>query len=143
MAAALLSLVSSTAFARSSAASELMRARSFCMFCTAYTGRIISGDDAFISVVRSRTAAEQFQAVFDTGTMEAKMYALVGLREIDRPRFDAAFRSISKRRFSLALVVTEDPPSILRERSDVVLKNIRDGKYSGFVEWAKTGRLSR
>ena len=120
-----------------------MRARSFCMFCTAVTGRIISGDEAFVSVLRSNDAANQLQAVFDDGNMEAKMYALVGLREIDRPRFDADFRSISKRRFSVALVVTEDPPSSLRERGDVVLKNIRDGNYSIFVEWARTGRLSR
>jgi len=113
------------------------------MFCTTVTGRIISGDEAFVSLLRSKNAATQLQAAFDDGNIEAKMYALAGLREIDRARFDAAFRSISQRKFSVALVITEDPPSSLRERGDVVLKNIRDGKYSVFVECARTGRVSR
>jgi hypothetical protein len=142
-AAAVLLVTPSGAVARSAPATELMRARSFCMFCTAYAGRIISGDEAFVAVVRSRRAADQLQSVFDGGNIQGKMYALAGLREIDRRRFDANLRRITGRSFSVVLVATENPASVLRERGDVVLQRIRRGDYSVFVEWATKGRLSR
>ena len=142
-AAALLLATSSTARARAGAAAELMRARSFCMFCTVGTGQIVSGDEAFLAVLRSRHATDQLQAVFDGGNIEGKMYALVGLRELDRARFDASFRRIRGRRFSVVMVATVSPATALRQRGDVVLQRIRQGDYGLFVEWARTGRLSR
>ena len=113
------------------------------MGCTTATGRVISGDDAFISILRRRDAADQLKAVFGGGNIEAKMYALAGLREIDHPRFEENLARMKTRTFSVLVILTEDPHSILRERGDAVLKHIQEGQYRSFVQWARTGRVSR
>lgn len=122
---------------------ELMRARSFCMLCEAYAGTIISGQDAFIAVVKRKSAAADLQTVFDHGRLEARMYALAGLREIDRPRFEADFARIRARAGSVTVLLTENPPSILRNSTAEVLRGIRAGQYRGFVQWVRTGHFSR
>src|SRR5687768_4808768 len=122
---------------------ELMHARSFCMGCEAFVGRIISGDDAFTAVLKRKTAAPDLQRVFEHGTREAKMYALAGLREIDRPRFESGFAKLRTGYGSVTVVLTENPPSILRRSTGEVLRNIRAGQYRGHVQWIRTGRFSR
>jgi hypothetical protein len=113
---------------------ELMHARSFCMGCEAFAGRIISSDDAFMAVLRRKTAASDLQRVFEHGTHEAKMYALAGLREIDRPRFESDFAKLRAGYGSVIVVLTENPRSILRRSSAAVLRDIRAGQYRGHVQ---------
>jgi hypothetical protein len=122
---------------------ELMHARSFCMGCEAFAGRIISGDDAFMAVLKRKTAAPDLQRAFEHGTREAKMYALAGLREIDPPRFESDFATLRTGYGSITVVLTENPPSILRRSADEVLRDIRAGRYRGHVQWIRTGRFSR
>lgn len=141
----LLTVSSATAATRPSAdpVNELMRARSFCIGCEAYAGTIISGQAAFIAVLKRKSAATDLQMVFEHGTLEARMYALAGLREIDRPRFEAGFARIRTRGGSVTVLLTENPPSILRNSTADVLRGIRAGHHRSVVQWARTGHFSR
>jgi hypothetical protein len=141
----LLTASSATAATRPSAdpVNELMRARSFCIGCEAYAGTIISGQAAFITVLKRENAATDLQTVFEHGTLEARMYALAGLREIDRSRFEADFARIRTRARSVTVLLTENPPSILRNSTAYVLRGLRAGHHRSAVQWARTGHFSR
>ena len=121
------------------AVEQLVHAQSFCMGCAVSTGRILSCDQPFISVLRCKDAAVLLQSVYERGSLEAKMYALAGLREIDRPRFEAGSARITARGQSVVVTLTLGPPSVLRRNAREVLKTIRAGNYRGYVRWIRTG----
>ena len=141
----LLSVTSGAAASSPSAdpVEQLMGARSFCMGYEVYAGRIISGDDAFMTILKRKSATADLARVFEHGSREARMYALAGLREIDRLRFEADFARVRAGYGSVIVVLTENPPSILRRSSDEVLRDIRAGQYRGHVQWIRTGHFSR
>jgi nucleoside 2-deoxyribosyltransferase len=112
------------------------------MLCEAYAGTIISGEDAFIAVLKRKSAAADLQTVFEHGTLEAKMYALAGLREIDRLRSEADFTRVGTHYGSVAVLLTEHPSSVLRRSIAEALRNIRAGQYHGYVQWVRTGHFS-
>lgn len=66
-----------------------------------------------------------------------------GLRELDRPRFESDCAKLRAGSGSVTVVLTENPPSILRRSSDEVLRGIRAGLYRRHVQWLRTSRFSR
>lgn len=111
----------------------LTRAPSFCMGCEAATGEIISGDEAFGIVLRRKTAAADLQHVFEHGNVEGQLYALVGLREIDRRRFEKDLARFHAGSGSVTVVLTRNPRSVLHRSTAEIVRNIRAGSYSSMV----------
>ena len=103
--------------AASDPVAALIHAPSFCMGCEVATGTIISGDEAFEVILRRKTVADDLQRVFDHGNVEGQLYALVGLREIDRRRFEEDMARFHGG--SVTVVLTRDPPSVLRSDGPV------------------------
>lgn len=103
------------------------------MGCEAATGEIISGDEAFGIVLRRKTAAADLQRVFEHGNVEGQLYALAGLREIDRRRFEEDMAKFHAGSGSVTVVLTRNPPSVLRNSTAEIVRNIRRGSYSSMV----------
>jgi hypothetical protein len=121
---------------------QLLRAKAFCIVCEVAAGRSISADHALISTLHRRDAAKQLQIVFDRGTPEGKMYALVGLREISRERFERNIAQFADTR-SIVTLATVEQGVLGREPAAVVLKRIENGAYTSFVRWALSRRPQR
>jgi hypothetical protein len=111
----------------------LIRAPSFCMGCEAYAGDLISGDEAFSVILRRKTAAADLQKIFERGNREGQLYALAGLREIDRRRFEQACARFHADYGSVIVVLTHHPSSVLHGSTAEILRSIRAGSYSGMV----------
>jgi hypothetical protein len=76
--------------------SDLGRAKSFSFFATVTTGTIVSRTRAFSQVLHRPDSVFCFKQLVRTGNNEAKMYAMAGLRELDRRQFDIEFERLKK-----------------------------------------------
>lgn len=132
----LLLSVSAVAAARppsSDPVASLMGAPSFCMGCEAFAGDIISGDEALGIILRRKTAADDLQRVFEHGNLEGQLYALAGLREIDRRRFQEDVARFRPRESSVTVVLTQHPSSVLRRRTAELMRHLYAGTYASVV----------
>jgi len=67
---------------------QLSSVRCFAFGGVGYAGTISEGERAFRAVLASPNAARLFRAALTNGTSEAQLYALCGLRRLERETFD-------------------------------------------------------
>ena len=87
------------------------------------------GEKSFRILLKNTEAVKLFQGVFDEGNDEAKMYALCGLRMLDRPRFQEMVESLRE---------SDQPVNLISGCSEQsfpvkeVVRKIEDGFYDHY-----------
>jgi len=117
--------------------SELAHAKSFSFFTSVAVGTVVSGRRAFSRVLHQPNPVPCFRQLVKTGSNEAKMYAMVGLRQLDRTQFDIELERLTKQSFTVVIVATAQQGALQTERSDTILKQIRDGGYRRGFEFCR------
>lgn len=117
--------------------SELAHAKSFSFFTRVAAGTVVSGRRTFSQVLHRPNPVSCFKQLVKTGNNEAKMYAMAGLRELDRTQFDIELERLTKQSFTVVVVATAQQGVLGTERGDRILKQIRDGVYRHGVEFCR------
>jgi hypothetical protein len=101
-------VISSTLVAKTASdpCAELAHARGFSFFTSVAAGTVVSGTRAFSQVLHRPNPASCFKQLVRTGSNEAKMYAMVGLRELDHRQFDIEWERLMKRNFTVVILAT-------------------------------------
>jgi hypothetical protein len=106
---------------------RLAKVERFAFGRTGYAGVTSQGEIDY-RVILGRPAAEaDFERLFAIGNRQAKSYALVGIRTLDRSRFKQISQPL---RDSAEEVVTQRGCIVYHESLGVVLKRIDAGNYS-------------
>lgn len=132
-----------TARAESNACAALASAKSFSFFTTVASGTVVSGRRAFSQVLRGGKPVACFKQIMRTGNNQAKMYAMAGLRELDRAQFDIEMKRLAGKSFTVVVIATAQQGSIGTERSDIILRQIRAGDYHRGVEFCRNREVQR
>jgi hypothetical protein len=132
-----------TAKAESDSCAALASAKSFSFFTRVATGTVVSGRRAFSQVLRGGHPVACFKEVIRRGNNQAKMYAMAGLRELDRRQFDLEMERWGGRSFTVVVIATVQQGIIGSERSDIILKQIRAGDYHRAVQFCRDREVQR
>jgi len=97
-------------------------------------GQTSQGELAFRAVLKSNNAVEQFRAVLSEGTDAAKLYALCGIRVLDRSAFETEAAAL--RRANPA-VTTMSGCMIGHEKAGDVVQEIATGVYDLYLPKSK------
>jgi hypothetical protein len=117
--------------------SQLANAKSFSFFATVTTGRVVSGTKAFSQVLHRPSPVLCFKQLITTGNSQAKMYAMLGLRQLDRTQFDIELERLKKQSFAVVILATAEQGTLQTERSSTLLKQIADGGYRNGFEFCR------
>jgi hypothetical protein len=117
--------------------SQLANAKSFAFFATVTTGTVVSGTKAFSQVLHRPSPVVCFEQLITTGNSQAKMYAMLGLRQLDRTRFDIELERLKKQSFGVVVLATVQQGALQTERSGALLKQIADGGYRKGFEFCR------
>ncbi|MBA2435835.1 MAG: hypothetical protein H0V54_12275 [Chthoniobacterales bacterium] len=109
--------------------SELANATSFSFGATIYAGKIVSGQRAFSAVLHTRNPKSCFKKLMMSGNIQSKMYALVGLRELDPAQFRVELNRLREQRFAVVVLATEESGAIKSKSGEAVLKEIAAGLF--------------
>lgn len=129
--------------AASDPCAALAHAKSFSFFTRVATGTVVSGRKAFSQVLRGGNPVACFKQIMQTGNNQAKMYAMAGLRELDRTQFDIEMKRLEGKSFTVVVIATVQQGSIGTERSDIILKQIRAGYYHRGVAFCRNREVQR
>jgi hypothetical protein len=121
--------------------SDLARAKTFCFVGESPTGRVVSYGKVFARVLREPEPVKCFQEIARNGTLEAKMLALVALREMNRTEFELQAQRLGGRHFSVVVLATEEAGIIATESSEVIIKDIRNGLFRSKFQFFRKHRL--
>ncbi len=91
-----------------------------------FAGQISQGEKDFVTILSRPSAMEDFERVFVAGNLQAKAYALVGIRGLNEDRFRELLRSL---RGSQDRVLTARGCIISREPMSTVVRSIEAGSY--------------
>ena len=95
-----------------------------------FAGQISEGENDFDFILKLPTAITIFETIYATGTPEAKSYALVGIRQVNKQRFNELFRSL---RGSQEQVETEKGCIVERRSLADVVKEINSGRFDPWL----------
>jgi hypothetical protein len=98
-----------------------------------FAGKTSQGEIDF-RVIESQpptVALEEFEKVYATGDAAAKSYALVGIRQLDRNRFNELLRSLQD---SEQKVMTMQGCILQKQKLADVAKSIDAGSYDGYLQ---------
>jgi hypothetical protein len=117
------------------ATNELHSIRCFAVGGVGVAGLMSEGEAAFRTVLASTNSLEYFKATLTNGTTEAKLYALLGIRLLSPPEFDAAAAPLLSSRVQ---AVTMSGCLMDHERASTIVARIKRGAYdSAFREHAR------
>ena len=108
---------------------RLAKVGTFVFGLTGEAGVISQGEKDYKLILSRHTAEADFERLFSVGNPQAKSYALVGIRSINRNRFRVLSSSL---RDSKEDVTTESGCIVYHETTGVVLKRIEAGDYATF-----------
>lgn len=111
---------------------SLAKVKSFAFGGVGYAGTISQGESLFRSVLAGHDALAQFRKILSKGTPEAKLYALCGIRALDRDSFASAAAAL---RAEDPKVETVAGCMISKQSAAGVIKNISSGVYDRY--WSK------
>jgi hypothetical protein len=111
------------------ACEQLLNIKCFAFGGVGYAGTTSPGETAFRTVLESTNALEFFETTLSNGTDEAKLYALCGIRSLNKKSFNASAKALNeadpKVRTMSGCLATE-------EKASVVIKRIADGIYDNY-----------
>jgi hypothetical protein len=108
---------------------RLAKVERFAFGGTGYAGVISQGEKDYKLVLARASAKADFERLLAIGNPQAKSYALVGLRKLDRSRFEQISKSF---RDSTEEVVTQTGCIVSHETLGIILKRIDAGDYSAY-----------
>ncbi|HEX9111680.1 MAG TPA: hypothetical protein VF845_09395 [Terriglobales bacterium] len=106
---------------------RLAKVDQFAFGPTGYAAVISQGEKDYQVILSRPSAIADFERLFSVGNLQAKCYALVGLRTLNRKRFYELSHSL---RDSKEEVVTQKGCIIFHKPLTDVLKRIEAGEYS-------------
>ncbi len=106
---------------------RLLKAGQFAFGGVGFAPTISDGEKAYNEIVASPTAKGDFEKAFHYGTPVAKAYALVGLFQLDRAKFDALSAEFRKQN---ATVSTMTGCVVSPIKATQVVNEIATGAYS-------------
>jgi|GEM_PF-2003963 len=108
---------------------QLLNIKCFAFGGVGYAGTTSPGEIAFRAVLESTNALELFETTLSKGSDEAKLYALCGIRSLNKESFNASAKALKeadpKVRTMSSCLATE-------EKASVVIKRIADGIYDNY-----------
>lgn len=111
---------------------SLLKVKSFAFGGIGIAGTISPGEVSFRGILDRPDALALFRTVLAKGSAEAALYALCGIRALDRAAFEAAADPLRKRNPE---VETIGGCMISHQKAAGVIKNIADGQYDRY--WNK------
>ena len=114
------------AFSDQRACERLSSVTQFAFGEVGIAGTTSEGEKAFRSVIATTNALSCFRAVLANGSSEAKLYALCGLRQLDRASFAAASKVVVE---ANPKVTTMSGCILWSQRAADVVKRIAAGAY--------------
>ncbi len=135
-AALLLALVCSAGYAQdplAAAVKSISNAGVFAFGGVGFIGRISQGEIDF-RIIQSQPAAvalASFEEIYTSGDIEAKSYALVGIRKLDEKRYKELLQSLEG---SQEKVFTMQGCIIEKRNLEDVAKSIDSGGYDGYLK---------
>jgi hypothetical protein len=121
--------------------SALGEAKSFSFGTKVTAGTVLSGKRSFSGVLHRTDAVACLESIIDTGNNQGKMYALAGLRELNRPRFNVYLKRLERQDFSVVMLATAQQGVLATDRARTVLQRIKEGAYRKGVEFCRTHRV--
>ena len=113
---------------------RLITVKEFAFGGVGFAGTTSEGEKALRMILASTNALSLFRSALSKGSSEAKLYALCGLRQLDRPSLEKESTALVK----ADLEVTTMSGSIVRhERAATVVKRIAAGMYDGQISRAR------
>jgi len=112
-----------------STCAELMKVKCFAFGGVGYAGATSKGEIAFHAVLASTNALELFNSVLSRGTDEAKLYALCGIRSLQRESFDSAAKPLLA---ADPRVNTMSGCLLAEEKASAVIRRIAEGAYDSY-----------
>jgi hypothetical protein len=92
-----------------------------------YSGATSLGEKDYRAILARSSAIADFERIYSSGNLQAKCYALVGLRKLNPQRFKDLAQSL---RNSKEQVATMHGCIIGQETLGAIIKQIESGKYS-------------
>jgi hypothetical protein len=135
-AALLLAILCSAAYAQNplaAAVQSISKTGIFAFGGVGFAGKTSQGEIDF-RIIESQpptVALEDFEKVFATGDAAAKCYALVGIRQLDRKRFNELMQSLQD---SQQNVMTMQGCILQKQKLADVVKTIDAGSYDGYLK---------
>jgi hypothetical protein len=108
---------------------QLLNIKCFAFGGVGYAGTTSPGEIAFRAVLESTNALELFETTLSKGSDEAKLYALCGIRSLNKESFNAAAKSLKA---TNPKVTTMSGCLVTEEKVSVVIRRIADGAYDGY-----------
>ena len=108
------------------AVNRLAHVEQFAIGPVGFAGKMSTGEKDYRVILSSPSALMQFQKLYRIGNLQAKSYALLGVRQVDVKEFQKLLASLEG---PSAEVITESGCIVLHERFVVVVKRIAAGKY--------------
>jgi hypothetical protein len=108
---------------------QLLNVNCFAFGGVGYAGITSPGEVAFHAVLESPNALELFEAILSSGTGEAKMYALCGVRRLNKKAFDDSAKALKE---ADPKVKTMSGCLATEENASVVIQRIADGTYDSY-----------
>ena len=108
------------------AGEQLVKVRAFAFGGVGFAGTISEGERAWRIILTSPDALKLFRSTLSTGTTEAKLYALCGIRQLDKPSFPALAKPVLD---ANPQVTTMAGCSLTHEPAASVIQRIAAGQY--------------
>jgi len=118
-------------WAAQAAHNRLIKIECFAFGGVDFLGQTSAGELAFRTLLRSGKGAEFFKSAISEGTDEAKLYALCGIRLLDRSSFDAYVEPLLK---VDSEVITMSGCLIGREKVAAIVHQISNGDYDPYLK---------
>lgn len=120
---------------------ELAHAKSFSFGRIVELEKEVSYGRSFAHVLASPDAEHCFREILKSENIEAKMFSLVALREIDAALFNVEVQRMRNRDFNVVTLVTQERGVVERQSGDTVLRQISDGVFQPAFRFYKTHRV--
>jgi hypothetical protein len=111
------------------ACEQLFNIKCFAFGGVGYAGTTSPGEMAFRTVLESTNALELFETTLSNGTVEAKLYALCGIRSLNKKSFNASAKALKE---ADPKVTTMSGCLVTEEKASAVIQRIADGAYDGY-----------
>lgn len=114
------------------AVAALSKIKRFAFGGVGYAGTTSEGEKLFRAILAERDALAKFRTILAKGTAEAKLYALCGIRALDKKALDDAASDLKKQN---SVVETIQGCILDKEQSSKVIQRIAGGRYDSY--WSK------
>jgi hypothetical protein len=108
---------------------QLLNIKCFAFGGVGYAGTTSQGEIAFRAVLESTNALKLFEATLSKGSDEAKLYALCGIRSLNKESFNVAAKALKE---ADPKVTTMSGCLVTEEKASAVIQRIADGAYDGY-----------